>query len=132
MTSIVFILLVVPLAVLALAFAVLLGLLVRGAVLHSKPGSFPAWLLIEGKWVRGVGIYGRSNLEWRRSYSLRMNSDLVLSRRGLDLAEVPTVWQGSGFVVLGLLNVEGGFTFALRPGDASGLVAWIDSAPPGE
>lgn len=125
------VLLVVVISLCSGMLLVLLVGLVRAAALHSRSGSFPAFLLIQARWVRGVAIYGRSNLEWRRSYSLRVAPDVVLPRRSIDITGAPSEWHGVGLVVVQLLVGGTPFLLALQPGDASGMISWIDSAPPG-
>lgn len=107
-------------------------ILIRVSLLHSRSGSFPAFLLVGSRWVRGVGVYGRSNLEWRKTFAFGSAPNLSLYRSTVDVTGPPVSWVDDGLVVLGLTYPGGTCRFALRAGDAAGLVSWIDSAPPGE
>lgn len=123
-------------AVVAGVFAALALILIafaaRAVVLHQRSGSFPMFVLERGRWVRGICIYGERNLAWWRSYSLRMRPDRLVSRRVVDLLAAGQAADGETLTVLEL-GVDGvALTLAMTAGDASGVVAWIDSAPPGE
>ena len=124
--------LVIPAVVVVLLLGLALVFLIRASMLRSKPGSFPAYLMVDGKWVRGVGIYGRNNLEWRREASLQPEPELRIPRRRIDVVSEPSSWVGTGMVVLQMDADGERVILALAPGDASGLVSWIDSAPPRE
>lgn len=115
-----------------LLLAMAVGL--RALLVSSRPGSFPTWILhADGpRWVRGVSAYGRTELRWHRLWDVPFRAPIVLPRQEIDLAEVPTAWLGSDLVTVKLQTRESEYSVALSPGDASGLVAWLDSAAPGQ
>lgn len=130
-TALLLIVVIALIPVVAILVILLIGL-IRSAILHGRSGSFPAFLLANDRWVRGIAEYGRANLAWRKSFSLYAAPNLVISRRQIDVLDAPAHWEGNELVVV-TLNVSGGaVTLALRSGDAAGLISWIDSSPPGE
>ncbi|WRS30170.1 DUF2550 family protein [Actinomycetaceae bacterium MB13-C1-2] len=118
-----------PIAVVVLV--VLLVVLIRMTVLNARSGSFPAFLLVKGRWVRGIAEYGSSNLSWRRRIGLSSAPSVLLARRHIDVVDSPEQWYQSSLVVVTLKTPTDSVSFALRSGDAAGLIAWIDSSPPG-
>lgn len=121
----------VVLVVIALVVVPLLVVLIRSIVLHTRPGSFPAFVLKDGTWVRGIAEYGSSNLAWRRQIGFLGAPDILLARRQIDVEDTPERWYQSSLVTVTLTTPTESVSFALRSGDAAGLIAWIDSSPPG-
>ncbi len=108
--------------------------LVRLWILSDRNGRFPVLLFwpSRGRWIHGSGKYGRSHLEWRRLYGIRLSADLTLARRDIDLEEVRHLSDEADQQMLTLATSKGTYSFVLSSGDASGVISWIDSAPPGE
>lgn len=122
---------------LALVGIILLALLVTGfRALHvsSRPGSFPTWVLDPSgpRWIRGVASYGQTGMRWSRLWDFPFRSPVVLPRHEIDVIEVPTAWHGSDLLTVRLRVQDHTYSVALSPGDASGLIAWLDSAAPGQ
>ncbi len=113
------------------AASLLAFIIIRAAILHLRFGSFPAFLLVGEKWVRGIAEYGRSRLIWRQTFRFSMKPDVELARRRIDVEDAPSQWYQSRLVVVALRSGDETVHFALRSGDAAGLVSWIDSSPPG-
>lgn len=101
-------------------------------VVSSRKGSFPAWLFDQEKsrWVRGMAIYGRTNLEWRPLWGISARPNVVLERQNIDVVKVPEAWDGTDLLMMQVEVSGTSYSVALSPGDASGLISWIDSSPP--
>ncbi len=116
---------------LVIVLVVLLVVLIRTIILYTRPGSFPAFLLVDGQWISGIAEYGSSNLSWRRRIGLSSSPSVLLARRNIDVVDSPEQWYQSRLVVVTLKTPTESVSFALRSGDAAGVIAWIDSSPPG-
>lgn len=135
MTTLTVILLVLGLLVMIpvlIALALVVTLATRATILYTRPGSFPAYLLVDDKWVRGIAEYGRSRLIWRSAFRVSMRPEIELARRRIDVTDSPEQWYQSKLAVVKLNSDQTEVCFALRSGDAAGLISWIDSSPPGE
>jgi hypothetical protein len=96
----------------------------------------------EGSWRLGVASYQREELCWFGALGLTMRPDVVFPRRDLTVVSrrLPTEAEaaslGPGMIVvecqLGEDTGQGG-TVELAMGEAAltGLLAWLEAAPPG-
>jgi hypothetical protein len=138
---------------LKLPLEVLLGLVLVAAVLLLAVSIRRRWLSRDGGsvemswrlkprthgrgWVLGVGRYEGDDLEWYRVFSLSPRPRRRLSRRGLLVlrrriasgAEAMALIKGMEVLELrsGSERVEVG----LDPSAITGLLAWMESRPPG-
>lgn len=91
-----------------------------------------------GQWRLGVASYQRDELQWISAFGLSQRPDetfprrdlTIVSRREADLAEAATL--GPGRVVVEF-RLSGGDTveLALAGSVLTGLLAWLEAAPPG-
>ncbi len=133
-----------PAVVLALA----LGLLAAGLVARRR------WLARQGAvfelsvnqrrsttgrgWVLGLGRYDDDQLQWYRAFSLSWRPRLNFTRGGLQIVRHRTP-QGtesfslySGHVILECATATGPVQLALSEEASTALMAWLQSAPPGQ
>lgn len=106
---------------------------VRAAILLGRKASFSAWIVDPAgqRWIRGVALYGAVNLAWYRLANFRTRADLLLPRTRLEVLGGPVRSQDGAYTIVRLRSPEGLYTFAVAPGDAAGLISWVNSAPPG-
>ena len=118
------------------------ALLVRRRLLTRSGGTFEVSLRTRtdrpGRgWVLGVGRYAGDEIQVFRLFSLRMRPLRVLVRDGLEVVgqrepegmEVYSLYAGHLVVEL---RADGRSVFlAMAPGARTGLLAWLEAAPPG-
>lgn len=106
---------------------------VRAMILLGRAASFGAWIINpeSGKWVRGIALYGQLNLAWYKLASPSPSPTIRLSRTNLEVVGGPTPSRDANYTVVRLRSKENSYTLALLPGDAAGLISWVNSAPPG-
>ncbi|MFT4189630.1 MAG: DUF2550 domain-containing protein [Aeromicrobium sp.] len=119
-----------------------LGLIVlRRRSIERRPGAFE--LTVNRKpegaagWTMGTAVYRDDHLEWFRTFSLSWRPALVLPRRGVEVtgrrspqsSEVGLV--GLDSVVVDWDGPDGDYRMALTPPVLNGLLAWLESSPPG-
>jgi len=88
-------------------------------------------------WVIGVGTYGANSLDWYRTFSLAwwpryrfFRGDLVvLERRDPVGAEAFALDDGD--VIVNVQHLSGVRQLAMSPSALTGLLAWLESSPPG-
>ncbi len=88
-------------------------------------------------WVVGVGTYGPNSLDWYRTFSLAwwpryrfFRGDLVvLERRNPVGSEAFALDDGD--VIVNIEHLSGVRQLAMSPSALTGLLAWLESSPPG-
>lgn len=131
-------LLVIALTALALVFLVL-----RRRYLTRRLGAFDLSInkRVEASahgWTLGVAVYRGHTLEWFRTFSVRCRPAFRWDRRSMTVdgrrdprgAEMHAVH--AGHVVVGTRNRTAVQQLALSPEALTGLLAWLEAAPPGE
>jgi hypothetical protein len=132
---------------LALILALLLLLLaVRRRYLARDGGTFECSLRLStttpgSGWVLGVGRYNGGSLEWFRffSYSLRPRATFprrevrVVETRDPDPVEAVSLYAEQRIVIFELVgeDQQQDWSLALSPGSLTGLLSWLEAAPPG-
>lgn len=144
--------------VVVLAVALLALLAGRQRWLGRQGGTFECSLRLRTStpgagWALGVGRYNRGRLEWFRFFSLSVRPRQsfprggvrVLETRGPDLVEAVSLSADQRIVGLAVLDPEptrGGATpvvppvetrreLAMSADSVTGLMAWLEAAPPG-
>jgi len=93
-----------------------------------------------GPWRLGVASYQREELNWFGALGLTMRPDVVFPRRDLTVVSrrLPTEAEaaslGPGMVVVGCRVGEdtgGSIELALGEEALTGLLSWLEAAPPG-
>ena len=118
------------------------ALLVRRRLLTRSGGTFEVSLRTRSDrpgrgWVLGVGRYAGDAIEVFRLFSLRMRPLRTLERTGLEVAgqrepegmEVYSLYAGHR--VVELRTPAGPACLAMAPDAVTGLLAWLEAAPPG-
>lgn len=134
-------------ALLALVAIVLVVLVLRRIRLLRTGGvhvSLRTRLGDSGKgWHLGVGRYHGDDFAWYRVLSVRIGPDLVIDRRGLEIAERREADGGelykmpanSRLVLRCRARHVGGdaqdVEIAMSVGALTGFLSWLESAPPG-
>lgn len=96
-----------------------------------QPGAQPAG------WVIGVGSYGPESLDWYRTFSFAwwpryrfFRGDLeVFERRDPEGSEAFALDDGD--VIVRIKHLSGVQQLAMSPSALTGLLAWLESSPPG-
>lgn len=120
-----------------------LGLLVRRRLLARDGGTFEmsvnrsADAQVSG-WMLGLAVYRDTELEWFRTFSFSMRPRYRFTR-GDVLIEGRRAPQGgeahavqSGHLIVATENASGVRQFAMSPNALTGLLAWLESSPPGQ
>ncbi|MDO9377873.1 MAG: DUF2550 domain-containing protein [Nocardioidaceae bacterium] len=128
--------------VVGIVLLLLLGLVVRRRLVSRRHPTFDLSVnLREGGglrgWMLGVGRFNDTHLEWFRVFSLSLRPHRrfergrveVVRRRDPDQEEAYSLH--AGVVVVECTTVDGPVQMALSPGALTGLLAWLESAPPG-
>ncbi len=136
---------ILGLCVLLIAFALLL-LAVRQRWLNRLGGNFECSVRLRvttpgAGWVLGVCRYGEGILEWFRffSYSWRPRKSFprrevrVLATRDPDPVEAVSLYAEQRIVSLELVGEDNPqeWSLALSPDSLTGLLSWLEAAPPG-
>lgn len=129
--------------VLILILTPLIGLLVRRRVLARSGGTFDMSVNrnVAGTskgWTLGLAVYRDNDLEWYRTFSLslrprykfRRGDVLVAGRREPDQHEVYALHDGH--LIVETENNLGVQQFAMSANALTGLLSWLESAPPGQ
>lgn len=108
-------------------------MVLRTLILVGRAASFGAWIINpeSNQWVRGIALYGQLNLAWYRLSSPSTAPNIRLSRTNLEVVGGPTQSRDANYTVVRLRSRQEDYTLALLPGDAAGLISWVNSAPPG-
>jgi len=96
-----------------------------------QPGAQPAG------WVIGVGSYGPESLDWYRTFSFAwwpryrfFRGDLeIVDRRDPEGSEAFALDDGD--VIVRIRHLSGVQQLAMSPSALTGLLAWLESSPPG-
>ncbi|QJC21375.1 DUF2550 family protein [Arcanobacterium buesumense] len=106
--------------------------LIRLRILFSRSGSFHVALREPGqdRWQTGVAVFKPFELAWYSTRSLRPGPNVVWRRGELDFAVEPA--SGDEIQVVRITRAQRTWTLATTPSAVSGIVSWIDSAPPVE
>ena len=134
--------------VIAVALLVVLGvpvvwLIARRRWLSRQGGLFECSLRLTTTtpgtgWVLGVARYSGERLEWFRSFSLALRPRLVFQRgatragsqRDPDPIEAVLLYDDQRIVRLELADGHS-WELAMQPDSLTGLLSWLESAPPG-
>ena len=121
----------------------LAGLLVRRRVLARSGGTFDMSVNrnvagIPKGWTLGLAVYRDNDLEWFRTFSLSLRPRYRFSRddvriegrREPDNTEVHALHDGH--LIVGTENASGVKQFAMSANALTGLLSWLESAPPGQ
>lgn len=88
-------------------------------------------------WVLGLGRYSGDLLEFFRVFSVVPRPLVVLDRAGLQYAGQRTPDRSethalyAGHVVVSCRTAEGVIELAMSPDAVTGLLSWLEAAPPG-
>ncbi len=123
--------------------ALLVSLLVlRRRVVARRSGTFDLSICRQAGphpagWVIGIGSYGPDSLDWYRTFSFAwwpryrfLRSDLeILERRDPEGSEAFSLDDGD--VIVRIQHPSGVQQLAMSPSALTGLLAWLESSPPG-
>ena len=132
----------------SLALVVVLGtllvslLVVRRRLVARRSGTFDLSICRQAGpqpagWVIGVGSYGAESLDWYRTFSFAwwpryrfFRGDLeIFERRDPDGSEAFALDDGD--VIVRIQHLSGVQQLAMSPSALTGLLAWLESSPPG-
>lgn len=88
-------------------------------------------------WTLGVGRYDGDRLEWFRVFSFSLRPKRVFDRGSLDVLlrrepQGPEAYAlFSGHVVVECDTDQGPVQLAMSPQSLTGMMAWLEAAPPG-
>lgn len=89
-------------------------------------------------WVLGLGVYSGDELDWYRTFSFKLTPSHRFVRHHLviDQRREPTGGESHavhrGHVIVAAETTISVRQFALSPAALTGLLAWLESAPPGQ
>ncbi|SDU77582.1 DUF2550 family protein [Arcanobacterium phocae] len=121
-------------AIVAIAvFIIIVGIysLIRLRILFSRNGSFHVALrqANQERWQTGVAVFEPFQLNWYSTHSLSPWPNVQWKRGELDFKVMPA----SGDIqVVHITRGDQSWSLATTPLAVSGIVSWIDSAPPVE
>lgn len=129
----------------AAAVLVVVALIVRRRLLARGGGTFelsinkrPASGPKAGRgWTLGVGRFAGERLEWFRVFSLSARPQIVLERGHVEVSgrrdpEGPEVFAlYAGNIIVECWTDDGRMQLGLSPESLTGLLAWLESGPPG-
>jgi len=117
-------------------------LVLRRRVVARRSGSFDLSICRHAGpqptgWVIGVGSYGPESLDWYRTFSFAwwpryrfFRGDLeIFERRDPDGSEAFALDDGD--VIVRIHHLSGVQQLAMSPSALTGLLAWLESSPPG-
>jgi hypothetical protein len=129
--------------IVGLVVLLVLGLLVRRRLLTRDGGTFEmsvnrsAESQVSG-WMLGLAVYRDTELEWFRTFSFSMRPRYRFTR-GDVLIEGRRAPQGgeahavhAGHLIVATENASGVRQFAMSANALTGLLAWLESSPPGQ
>jgi len=127
----------------ALVLVPLIGLMARRRVLARSGGTFDMSVNrnvpgVSKGWTLGLAVYRDNDLEWFRTFSLSLRpryrfarGDVrIEGRREPDSNEVHALHDGH--LIVGTENASGVRQFAMSANALTGLLSWLESAPPGQ
>jgi hypothetical protein len=128
--------------VIVLAAALVALLVVRRRMVSRRSGTFDLSICRHPGaqptgWVIGVGSYGSESLDWYRTFSFAwwpryrfFRGDLeIFERREPDGSEAFALDDGD--VIVRIKHPSGVRQLAMSPSALTGLLAWLESSPPG-
>ncbi len=128
--------------VVVLATGLVSLLVVRRRLVARRSGTFDLSICRHAGsqpagWVIGVGSYGPESLDWYRTFSFAwwpryrfFRGDLeILERRDPDGSEAFALDDGD--VIVRIQHLSGVQQLAMSPSALTGLLAWLESSPPG-
>ncbi len=120
-----------------------LAVIVRRRWISRSGGTFEFSIRVRTSkagrgWVLGVGRYSGETLEWFRVFSVAPRPKIRLQRSELEYvgrrdpvgAESNSLY--SGHIVVSIRTPSGELEVAMSPDALTGLLAWLESAPPGQ
>ncbi len=129
--------------VLVIILVPLIGLLVRRRVLARSGGTFDMSVNRNGAevsrgWTLGLAVYRDNDLEWFRTFSLSLRpryrfarGDVrIEGRREPESDEIHALH--AGHLIVGTENASGVRQLAMSANALTGLLSWLESAPPGQ
>lgn len=132
------------LAVVALGLVlVLVGLLVRRWFLARSGVTFEMSVNRSeapgpSGWMLGLAVYGESELEWFRTFSLSfrpryrfVRGDVLIDGRREPVGQEAHAIH-AGHLIVDTQNAAGVKQFAMSPNALTGLLSWLESSPPGQ
>ncbi len=132
MTTVLLVLIGLPLVVVAVVF------LLRRRFLLSGLGAVTMWLRTprSSRWSVGVAWYGGDELLWYRALSLSVRPQHRLDRSGFAVESQRRAGRDDlalpeDVVVLSCATAEGHRDLAMDPSTVTGFLSWLESAPPG-
>ena len=117
-------------------------LIVRRRIVASRRGTFDLSVCRQAGpsargWVIGIGSYGPNSLDWYRTFSLAwwpryrfFRGDLVVLERR-DPVGSEAFALDDGDVIVNIEHLSGVRQLAMSPSALTGLLAWLESSPPG-
>ncbi len=133
----------VLLVVVVLTALALVGLVLRRRRLTRRLGAFDLSINKRAEasahgWTLGVAAYRGHTLRWYRTFSVRFRPAYVWDRRTM-VVEGRRVPEGAemhalhdGHLIVTTRNRTPVQQLALSPDALTGLLAWLEAAPPGE
>lgn len=127
-------------ACMALLAVPIIMLFARRRWLTGQGGLFDcAHRMASGQWNLGFARYRGDALEWFRAFSVSLSPSLVIRRGRSDYIEqrFPTteetdlLFEDSRVVLVRSRHDTSSHVLAMEPGHVMGLMAWLESAPPG-
>lgn len=128
--------------VIVLASLLVALLVIRRRTVARRSGTFDLSICRQAGpqpagWVIGIGSYGSESLDWYRTFSFAwwprhrfLRGDLaVLDRRDPEGSEVFAL--DAGDVIVRIKHASGVQQLAMSPSALTGLLAWLESSPPG-
>ena len=129
----------------ALAIVALAAIVVRRRRLERNPGSFEMSVNWRGVgaargWAVGTAVYRHNTVEWYRTFSLSWRPRLTLPRGDVEISGRRQPEPGESHVLAPDQVVvacqehrtHGTVHLALTPQALTGLLAWLESSPPGK
>ncbi|USR79723.1 DUF2550 family protein [Arcanobacterium pinnipediorum] len=106
--------------------------LIRLRILFTRRGSFQMAVQKEGDehWTTGIGVFKPFELSWYSTHSLSPYPQIQWRRGELDFTVKPA--NGSEIQVVRIVQGQNVWSLATTPLAVSGIVSWVDSAPPVE
>lgn len=122
----------------------LIALYARRRYLTGQGGLFDCAYQFRGlqgrrQWALGFGRYRADQLEWFRAFSLSLNPAVMIQRGRSDYIEqrepssddAQVLFERSRIVVVRSRENAETHILAMQPQNATGLMSWLESAPPG-
>ena len=128
--------------IIVLASLLVALLVIRRRTVARRSGTFDLSICRQAglqptSWVIGIGSYGSESLDWYRTFSFAwwpryrfLRGDLeVFDRR--DPVGSEAFALDAGDVIVRITHGSGVRQLAMSPSALTGLLAWVESSPPG-